>query len=201
MNPKLMSTISKDLMPAINNDEKTIKYRTMADINHMPLLKDMQDMYMSYAMETKENIDLKLCLQDITIGGNAKCQELQHLCQQNKENIKSIMIGNVDKYSLQEITNLFAISDLPRIGKLYFMGEIKEEEVMSLLFNTLKCLTIRSCKYGNSAFHVNYCRLSAEINDRLVNLQHLECLYITYFTTTHEQKINERNNIVLSEMY
>ncbi|XP_060588569.1 uncharacterized protein LOC132743988 [Ruditapes philippinarum] len=199
MNPKLMSAISRDLMPMINNDEKTGKYRTNTDINHMPVLQDIQDMYISCAIETKENINLKLYLQDFRISDNAQCQELQHLCQQNKENIKSIMIRNVDIYSLQEIIKLFALSDFPLIEKFYYKGEIKEEEedeITSLLFNTLKCFTMRSCKYKNHAFHAKYCRLSAEINDRLENLQHLEYLCLTYFTMTHE--IMERLLIFLT---
>jgi hypothetical protein len=192
MNPKLMSAISSDLMPVINNDEKTSKYRTLADNDYMYKmpLEDIQDMYISCSKESQENKDLKLCLQDFII--NEKCQQenyfkqLQHLCQQNKENIKSIMIRNKGICSLQEIISMFTLSDLPHIEKLYYKGEIVEEEIMSLLLNPLKCLTVRSSKWENHQFVGEYCRLSAEINGRLVKLQHLECLFISYFTMTHE---------------
>ncbi|XP_060556992.1 uncharacterized protein LOC132717521 [Ruditapes philippinarum] len=193
MNPKLMSTISSDLMPVINNDEKTRKYRTLTGYNYMynKPLQDIQDMYISCAKESQENKDIKLCLQDFFI--NEKCQQenyfkqLQHLCQQNKENIKSIMIDNKGVCSLQEIISLFTLSDLPHIVKLYYNGEIVEEEIMSLLLNPLKCLSVISSKWENHKFVGERCQLSAEINGRLVKLQHLECLYIDSFTMTHEK--------------
>ncbi|XP_060558589.1 uncharacterized protein LOC132718907 [Ruditapes philippinarum] len=192
MNPKLMSTISSDLMPVINNDEKTSKYRTLTGYDYMYIdpLQDTQDMYISCAKESQENKDLKLCLQDFFI--NEKCKQenyfkqLQHLCQQNKENIKSIMIENEGICSLQEIINLFTLSDLPHIEKLYYQGEIVEEEIMSLLLKPLKCLTVMSNKWENHQFVGKRCLLSAEINGRLVKLQHLECLYVESFTMTHE---------------
>jgi hypothetical protein len=179
-------------MPVINNDEKTSKYRTMTFIDYMynKPLQDIQDMYISCAKESQENKDLKLCLQDFFI--YEKCQQenyfsqLQHLCQQNKENIKSIMIENEDICSVQEIISVFTLSDLPHIEKLYYEGEIVEEEIMSLLLNPLKCLTVISNKWENHQFVGVYCQLSAEINERLVKLQHLECLYIECFTMTHE---------------
>jgi hypothetical protein len=75
MNPKLMSAISSDLMPVINNDEKTSKYRTMSVNYHMysKTLQDIQDMYISCAKEGKKNKDLNLFLQDFII--NEKCQQ------------------------------------------------------------------------------------------------------------------------------
>ncbi|XP_060556627.1 uncharacterized protein LOC132717217 [Ruditapes philippinarum] len=192
MNPKLMSTISSDLMPVINNDEKTSKYRTLTGYEEMYIkpLQDTQDMYISCSKESQENKDLKLCLQDFFI--NEKCKQenyfkqLQHLCHQNKENIKSIMIENKGVCSLQKIISLFILSDLPHIEKLYYIGEIVEEEIMSLLLKPLKCLTVRSSKWENHEFVGKYCLLSAEINGQLVKLQHLECLCIDCFTMTHE---------------
>ncbi|XP_060592506.1 uncharacterized protein LOC132747192 [Ruditapes philippinarum] len=192
MNPKLMSAISSDLMPVINNDEITIKYRTLTIYDYMYIkpLQEIQDMYIYCAKERKENKDLQLCLQDFII--NEKCKQenyfkqLQYLCQQNKENIKSIMIENEGIYGLQEIIKLFTISDLPHIEKLYYEGEIVEEEIMSLLLNPLKCLTMSTCKWENHKFVGKRCRLSAEINGRLVKLQHLECLHIQGFTMTHK---------------
>jgi hypothetical protein len=192
MNPKLMSAISSDLMPVINNDEITKKYRTMTDYDSMYIkpLADIQDMYISCSKEGKENNELKLCLKDFII--DDKChqknyfKQLQRLCQQNKENIKSIMIQNKGICNLQEIINLFTLSDLPHIEKLWYEGEIVEEEIMSLLFNPLKCLTVLSHKWENHKFAGEYCKLSAEINGGLVKLQHLECLYIGCFTMTHE---------------
>ncbi|XP_060565234.1 uncharacterized protein LOC132724397 [Ruditapes philippinarum] len=191
MNPKLMSTISSDLMPVINNDDKTSKYRTMTDYDYIYIkpLQDIQDMYISCSKERKETKDLKLCLQDFII--NENCQQknyfrqLQYLCQQNKENIKSIMIDNKDICSLQEIINLFTLSDLPHIEKLFYIGEIVEEEIMSLLLNPLKCLNVISRKWENHDFVRKYCQLTAEINGGLVKLQHLECLSISCFTMTH----------------
>ncbi|XP_060564214.1 uncharacterized protein LOC132723505 [Ruditapes philippinarum] len=192
MNPKFMSSISSDLKPLINNDEKTSKYRTLTGYDYMynDPLQDIQDMYISCAKESQENKDLKLCLQDFFF--NEKCQQenyfkqLQHLCQQNKENIKSIMIKNEGICSLQDIISLFTLSDLPHIEKLFYQGEIVEEEIMSLLLNPLKCLTVMSSKWKNHEFVAELCPLSAEINDRLVKLQHLECLNISCFTMTHE---------------
>jgi hypothetical protein len=192
MNPKLLSTISSDLMPVINNDEKTRKYRTLTGYDPMYIkpLQDIQDMYIFCAKESQENKDVKFCLQDFII--NEKCQQenylkqLQHLYQQNKENIKSIMIVNEGICSLQELTSLFTLSDLPHIEKLLYVGELVEEEIMSLLLNPLKCLTVISSKWENHQFVAESCRLSAEINGRLVKLQNLECLNINCFAMTHE---------------
>ncbi|XP_060575099.1 uncharacterized protein LOC132732643 [Ruditapes philippinarum] len=192
MNPKLMSAISSNLMPVINNDEKTSKYRTRIDqySMHSQQLQDIQDMYIWCAKEGMENKDLKLCLQDFII--NEKChqenyfQQLRHLCQQNKKNIKSMIIENEGMCSLQEIVNLFTLSDLPHIEKLYYSGEIVEEEIVSLLLNPLKCLALSSCIWENHKFLEEPFRLSAEINGQLVKLQHLECLYIHSFTMSHE---------------
>ncbi|XP_060558273.1 uncharacterized protein LOC132718574 [Ruditapes philippinarum] len=192
MNPELMSAISTDLMPVINNDDKTSKYRTLTyyDYMHIKPLQDIQDMYISCVKEGKENKELKLCLQDLII--DEKCQQenyfkqLQHLCQQNKENIKSIMIRNEGICSLQKIVNLFTLSDLPQIEKLFYYGEIVKKEMMSLLLNPLKCLTVLSSKWENHQFVENSCRLSAVINRRLVQLHHLEVLNIHCFTMTHK---------------
>ncbi|XP_060577424.1 uncharacterized protein LOC132734654 [Ruditapes philippinarum] len=192
MNPKLMSTISSELMPVINNDEKTSKYRTLTDYDHMYInpLQDIQDMYISCANERKENKDLKLCLQDLII--NEKCQQenyfkqLQHFCQHNKENLKSIMIENRSICSLQEIINLLTLSDLPHIEKLFYEGKIIEEEMMSLLLKPLKCLTVIAYECDNHKLIEDDCRLSAEIKRGLVKLQHLECLYIEGFIMTHK---------------
>ncbi|XP_060581708.1 uncharacterized protein LOC132738257 [Ruditapes philippinarum] len=192
MNPKLMSVISSDLMPVINNDEHTIKYRTWTSFHYEynNQLVDIQDMYISSAKERQENKDLIFCLQDFII--NEKCKQenyfkqLQQLCQQNKENIKSIMIQNKCICGLQEIIKLFTLSDLPHIEKLLYYGEIVEEEIMSLLLNPLKCLSVLTSKWENHKFLGKRCRLSAEINRRLVRLQHLEYLHIQSFTMTHE---------------
>ncbi|XP_060561957.1 uncharacterized protein LOC132721643 [Ruditapes philippinarum] len=192
MNPKLMSTISSDWMPVINNDGKTSKYRTLTYYDYMYInpLQDTQDMYISCAKESQENKDLKLSLQDFFI--NEKCKQenyfkqLQHLCHQNKENMKSIMIQNKGICSLQEIISLLTLADLPHIEKLYYQGEIVEEEIMSLLLKPLKCLTVLSSKWKNHKFVEERCQLSAKINGRLVKLQHLECLNIVCFTMTHE---------------
>jgi hypothetical protein len=81
---------------------------------------------------------------------------------------------------------LFTLSDLPHLEKLFYQGEIVEEEIMSLLLNPLKCLTVISSKWENHQFVGEYCQLSAEINGGLVKLQHLECLFISCFTMTHE---------------
>ncbi|XP_060601945.1 uncharacterized protein LOC132755155 [Ruditapes philippinarum] len=191
MNPKLMSAISRDLTPVINNDEITIKYRTLTyEYMYIKPLEDIQDMYISCAKEGKENKDLKLCLQDFIINENCKQEnyfnQLQQLCQQNKENIKSIMIENEGICSLQEIIHLFTLSDLPHIEKLCYHGEIVEGEIMSLLLKPLKCLTVKSYKWENHEFVVRCYPLSAEINGRLVTLQHLERLRIDGFTMTHQ---------------
>ncbi|XP_060555853.1 uncharacterized protein LOC132716568 [Ruditapes philippinarum] len=192
MKPEIMSSVSHEFMIVINNDEKTKKYRTMTfyfNYDHKPLLV-IQDMNISCAKESQENKDHNLCLQDFFI--NEKCQQenyfkqLQHLCQQNKENIKSIMIENKGICSVQEIINLFTLSDLPHIEKLSYQGDIVEEKIISLLLNPLKCLTVISSKWENHKFVGKRCQLSAEINRGLVKLQHLECLSIEWFTMSHE---------------
>ncbi|XP_060587317.1 uncharacterized protein LOC132742839 [Ruditapes philippinarum] len=204
LNPKLMSAISSNLMPVINNDEITSKYRTFTGYDYMYIdpLQDIQDMYISCANERQENKDLKLCLQDFII--KEKCQQeiyfkqLQHLCQHNKENIKSIMIENKGICSLQEMINLLTLSDLPHIEKIYYKGEIVEEEIMSLCLNPLKCLTLVSSKWENHKFVGIRCWLSEEINGRLVKLQHLEHLHIQGFTMTHEV-MNTLLNVLTSQ--
>ncbi|XP_060583145.1 uncharacterized protein LOC132739442 [Ruditapes philippinarum] len=191
MNPKLMSELSCDFMPVINNDEKTRKYRTMTYnyYRYFDSLQDIQDMYMSCFKENKKNKDLKLCLQDFLI--KEKCQQknyfkqLQHLCYQNKENIKSIMIKNNDICSLQDIISLFTLSDLPNIQKLFYRGKLVEDEIIRLLLNPLRCLCVISSKWENKKFQVERCPMSEEIIGRMVTLQHLECLHIDGFTMAH----------------
>ncbi|XP_060592662.1 uncharacterized protein LOC132747328 [Ruditapes philippinarum] len=192
MNPKLMSTISSNLMPVINNNDKISKYRTLADYDYMykKPLKDIQDMCISCSKEGKENKDINLCLQDFII--NVKChkesyfKQLQHICSQNKKNIKSIRILNTNICTLQEIINLLTLSHLPHIEKLCYRGKLEDEDIIKLLLNPLRCLLVMSCEWKNHKFVGRRCRLSAEINGRLVKLQHLECLYIDGFTMTHE---------------
>jgi hypothetical protein len=96
------------------------------------------------------------------------------------------MIQNEGICSLQEIINLFTLSDLPHIEKLFYKGEIVEDEIMNLLLNPLKCLTVLSRKWENNKFVGRHCRLSAEINGQLVKLQHLEYLFINGFSMTHK---------------
>ncbi|XP_060605501.1 uncharacterized protein LOC132757999 [Ruditapes philippinarum] len=192
MNPTLMSAISSDLMSVINDDEKTNIYRTMTEYHYVysDPLKDIQDMYTSCAKECQGNESLKFCLQDFFIDG--KCLQvnyfiqLQHLCQENKGKIKSIMIDNKGICSVQEICSLFELSYLQNIEKLWYRGEILEEEMISLILHPLKCIAVRSSKWKYDTFERHLCHLSGELYRRLVKLPHLECLKISSFTMTHE---------------
>ncbi|XP_060552568.1 uncharacterized protein LOC132713880, partial [Ruditapes philippinarum] len=192
MNPKLMSAISSELMSVINDDEKTNIYRTMTEYHYVysDPLQDIQDMYISCAKECQGNEDLKLCLQDFFIDG--KCLQvnyfiqLQHLCQQNKGKIKSVMIHNKGICSVQEICSLFELSYLQNVEKLWYRGDILEEEMISLILHPLKCISVLSSKWKYDTFKHNLCPLSGELYRRLVKLPHLECLNLYCFTMTHE---------------
>ncbi|XP_060584957.1 uncharacterized protein LOC132740913 [Ruditapes philippinarum] len=193
MNPKLMSKISSVLMHVVDYDEKTGKYRTMTDYDYRYAdeLKDIQDMFMAAAKECQKNKDLKICLQDVFI--NEKCHDenyfchLQHLILQNKENIKSINIENEGICSTRKLIKLFALSDLPKIEKIYYNGEIKEREMIRLLLKPLKCLTVMSCKWENNDFVEKRCPLSSDLNGHLIELQHLQCLHLSCFIMCHSE--------------
>jgi hypothetical protein len=193
MKPEIMSSVSHEFMIVINNDEKTKKYRTMTyfyNYYHKPLL-DIQDMYISFAHESQENKNLKFCIQDVFI--DEKCQQesyfkqLQHLCHQNKENMKSILIVNTYFLSLQKIIQLFALSDLPRIEKLWYQGEIEAEEMKSLLLNPYKCLSVLAHKWENNKLLGKCCLLTAKVIKKLLRLQHLESFHIDCFFMTHKE--------------
>jgi hypothetical protein len=192
MNPSMISVISYDLMHVINSDEETKIYRTMAgyDYRYIHPLLAIQNMYMSCDLEFLENKDFKLCLQDVFISENCReekyVKRLNNLCHQNKGNIKSISVENRGICSLQNIIEMFAIPDIQKIEKLWYKGEIVEEEMMKIVLGSLKCLSLISRKWRKTKFVSKGYVLSTKMNDILVKLQNLDCLYIDNFTMSHE---------------
>ncbi|XP_060578466.1 uncharacterized protein LOC132735527 [Ruditapes philippinarum] len=108
---------------------------------------------------------------------------LMPVINNDKITIKS---RTLTRYNNMYIGPLQDIQDMYISCKLIYYGENVEEEIMSLLLNPLKCLTVASGKWENHKFVRGRYLLSAEINRRLVKLQHLERLHIQGFTMTHK---------------
>ncbi|XP_060573810.1 uncharacterized protein LOC132731615 [Ruditapes philippinarum] len=149
MNADRMCAISNDLMSVINEDEKTrdIRTRTDSKFYNNPLY-NIQKMFMSCLQEMHESENIQFCLQDFFIEGDNEVhsKQLQRLLKQNKTNIKSLYINiNITSSSLREIIDLFSLTDLSHIQKLYYCGDRKKEAKISrILFPSLQYVTL--CK-------------------------------------------------------
>jgi hypothetical protein len=183
MNADLMCEISNDLMSVINKDEKTRAYRTMTDgyMYNNPVY-NIQKMFMSCLQEMPESENIQLCLQDFFIRKDTVYSEqLQRLLKQNKTNIKSLhttISGPYTSSSLREIIDVFSLTDLSHIQKLYYQGDEEKKAVINrILFPSLQNVTLLYGKWTNDA---------ENLSENLARLQNLQYLYIVRFTLSHK---------------
>ncbi|XP_060551982.1 uncharacterized protein LOC132713410 [Ruditapes philippinarum] len=178
MNADWMCEILNDLMSVINEDEETRDYRTRTryeDIYNTPLY-NIQKMFMSCLQELPESENIQLCLQDFFIVRHTEVHSklLQRLLKQNKTNIKSLYIYT---RSLREIIDLFSLTDLSHIQKLFYHGDWKEDEISRILFPSLQCVTLRQGTWIND---------EENLSENLARVQNLQYLYIKHFTLSHK---------------
>jgi hypothetical protein len=183
MNVDRMCEISNDLMSVISEDEKTRDYRTrtrVEDWRDNPLY-NIQKMFMSCLQEMPESENIQLCLQDFFIDQyTVDSKLLQRLLKQNKTNIKSLYINTWDTFSsLRGIIDLFSLTDLSHIQKLYYRGDWmkKEAEISRILFPSLQYVTL---SYGT------WINDEENLSENLARVQNLQYLYIGGFTLSHK---------------
>ncbi|XP_060589553.1 uncharacterized protein LOC132744789 [Ruditapes philippinarum] len=182
MNADLMYAISNDLMSVINEDAITREQRTWTGYKYMyqTPLYNIQKMFMSCIQEMPESENIQLSLQDFFIDWRTKhSEQLQRLSKQNKTNIKSLYIDIRDTFrSLCEIIDVFSLTDLSHIQKLYYDGDGKEEAMISrILFPSLQSVTLSSGKWPND---------DENLGENLARLQNLQYLYIEWFMLSHK---------------
>jgi hypothetical protein len=198
MNADRMCAISNDMMSVINEDEKTRDYRTSTadQIVNFPLYK-IQTMLMSCLQEMPESENIQLCLQDFFIDNKTvDSKQLQRLSKQNKNNIKSLNIvirspaltrrdcellsityRCYTPPSLREIIDLFSLTGLSHIQKLFYDGESKESEINLILFPSLQSITLLCVVW-----------ISDEENpsDNLAQCQNVQYLFISHIWFSHK---------------
>jgi hypothetical protein len=181
MNADRMCEISNDLMSVINEDEETRDYRTRTGVHYMydnPLYY-IQEMFMSCYQEMPTSETIQLCLQDFFIDTKQN-EQLQRLLKQNKTNLKSldIDISNTSS-SLREIIDLFSLTNLCYIQKLYYYGGSmeKEAEINRILFPSLQNVTLRLGIWKND---------EENLSENFARVQNLQYLYIKDFMLSHE---------------
>jgi hypothetical protein len=98
--------------------------------------------------------------------------------KQNKTNIKSLYIDiRITSSSLREIIDLFSLTDLSHIQKLYYHGdEEKEAEINQILFPSLQRVAVWHGKWTND---------DGNLNENLARVQNLQYLDIDNFTLSH----------------
>jgi hypothetical protein len=128
-----------------------------------------------------ESENIQLCLQDFFIEWNTEVHsvQLQCLLKQNKTNIKSLDINTIrTSSSLREIIDLFSLTDLSHIQKLYYYGDKeKESEISRILFPSLQYVTLLMGKWTND---------EENLNKNMAQCQNLQYLYIFNFTLSHK---------------
>jgi hypothetical protein len=131
--------------------------------------------------EMPESENIQLCLQDFFIKGNTEVhsKQLQRLVKQNKTNIKSLYINTDDtSSSLREIIDLFSLTDLSHIQKLFYSGDRKEETKISrILFPSLHYVTLWWGKWTNE---------EENLNENMAPCQNLQYLDIRLVTLSHK---------------
>jgi hypothetical protein len=136
---------------------------------------------MSLLQEMPESENIQLCLQDFFIVYNTVYSNLllQRLLKQNKTNIKSLYIYMYDtSSSLREIIDLFSLTDLSHIQKLYYSGVRKKEaEISRMLFPSLQSVTLSLGTWIND---------EDNLRENLARVQNLQYLYIYKFTLSHK---------------
>jgi hypothetical protein len=79
--------------------------------------------------------------------------------------------------SLREIIDLFSLTDLSHIQKLYYNGGRKEAEISRILFPSLQCVTLWFGTWIND---------EENLSENLARVQNLQYLDIRYFTLSHK---------------
>jgi hypothetical protein len=184
MNVDHMCAISNDLMSVINEDKKTRDYRTGAvckDTYSKPLYK-IQKLFMSCLQEMPESDNIQLCLQDFFIKENTvHSEQLQRLLKHNKTNIKSLYIDiRLASSSLREVIDLFSLTELSHIQKLYYEGNWEQEaEINRILFPSLQNVYLCNGKWTNDEENMVRC-------GNMARCQNLQYLYIVGFKLSHK---------------
>ncbi|XP_053379417.1 uncharacterized protein LOC123527516 [Mercenaria mercenaria] len=191
MNAEIMSSISRELMSVISEDQKTRTYRSMTnyDSRYVNPLRDIQNMYISCLKENPDNTSL--CFQDFIIGG--ECQQENHflnlkqLVIHNKRNIKSLSIRIQGIRCLRELIDQCELGDLHSVKKIFYRGECKEAEIIRLLTNkSLECVTVVSHTWQGNNFIPELSSCSSELSKTFQNISQLRAIYIDCFKMEHD---------------
>ncbi|XP_060601426.1 uncharacterized protein LOC132754755 [Ruditapes philippinarum] len=183
MNVDLMCEISNDLMSVINEDQETRDYRTRtgdSGLYNTPLY-NIQEMFVSCLQEMPKSENIQLCLQDFFIDRyTVQSEQLQRLLKQNKTNIKSLYINTRrTSSSLREIIDLFSLTDLSHIQKLYYHGnKLEEAKINRILFPSLQNVTLWNGEWTND--EENLCE------NMKTRCQNLQFLHIRGFKLSHK---------------
>jgi hypothetical protein len=182
MNVDCMCAILNDLRSVIYEDEKIRDYRTRT--GGEKLLQNpsynIQKMFMSCLHEMPESENILLCLQDFFIDEDTEhSKQLQRMLKNNKTNIKSLYIDtNRTTNSLREIIDIFSLSDLSHIQKLYYRGAWKDNtEINLILFSSLQSVTLFDSEWTNE---------KGNLSENFARLQNLQYLYMFNFTLSHK---------------
>ncbi|XP_053379354.1 uncharacterized protein LOC128548476 [Mercenaria mercenaria] len=192
MNAEIMSSISRELMSVISEDQITRTYRSMAgyDYRYVNPLIDIQNMYISCLKENTDNTSL--CFQDFII--DKKCQQenhflnLKHLVIHNKSNIMSLSIRIEGIRCLRELIDQCELDDLHGVKKIFYTGECtKEAEIIRLLTNkSLECVTVLSATWQGNNFIAKLSSCSSELSKTFQNISQLRAINIDCFKMEHD---------------
>jgi hypothetical protein len=183
LNANRMCAISNDLMSVINEDEELCDYRTKTSYKywHNTLSRDIQKLFMSCLQQIPERKNTQLCFLDFFIDRNTVgSEQLQRLLKQNKTNLKSLRIdiGGRQPWNLHEIIDLFSLTDLNHIQRLFYYGDYdKKAEINRILFPSLQAVTLWHGKWTNSVDN---------LTENFARLQNLQYLDIQTFTLSHK---------------
>ncbi|XP_053388232.1 uncharacterized protein LOC128551407 [Mercenaria mercenaria] len=190
INEEIISTISRELMSVISEDEITRTYRSMTgyDYRYINPLKDIQNMYISCLKENTDNTSL--CFQDFIISYDYQKEkhflDLKWLVKHNKSNMQSILI-RTGVHSLRELIDQCEFDDLHSVKKIYYKGECKEAEIIRLLTNkSLECVSVVSGKFQDNDFTREHSSCSSELSKTFQNISQLRAIYIEYFKMEHD---------------
>ncbi|XP_053379412.1 uncharacterized protein LOC123527485 [Mercenaria mercenaria] len=191
MNAEIMSSISRELMSVISEDQITRTYRSMTvyDYRYVNPLKDIQNMYISCLKENTDNTSL--CFQDFII--DRECQQENHflnlkqLVIHNKRNIMSLNIKIEGIRCLRELIDQCELDDLHSVKKIYYRGECKEAEIIRLLTNkSLECVTVVSQTWQGNNFIPERSSCSSELSKTFQNISQLRAIHINCFEMEHD---------------
>jgi hypothetical protein len=214
MNAERMCAISNDLMSVINEDEKTRDYRIMTDIDYSMYntpLYNIQKMFMLCLLEMPESKNIQLYLQDFFIDEETEdIEQLQRLLKQNKTNIKSLYIDtSFTSSSLHEIIDLFSLTDLSHIQKLYYCGDRSKEVEINRInpshkpnLSHMRLMALN--EFGDkrkeaeinrilfpslqnvALFHVNWTNNEKNLSENIAQCRNLQYLCIDNFRLSHK---------------